>query len=108
MRHLYWIAIVAAALLTGCGKDEGEHKGHDHDGGMHEEKMEELDFSGLSAADAKLAKAQAVCPVSGEELGSMGSPVKVDVKGQTVFLCCKSCLKDLNADPDKYLAKLKK
>ncbi len=28
-------------------------------------------------------------------------------QGQEVKLCCKSCLKDFNADPKKYLSKLK-
>jgi YHS domain-containing protein len=50
---------------------------------------------------------QGVCPVSGEPLGSMGKPVKVTVKGQTVFLCCPSCEEDLRKEPDKFLAKLK-
>ena len=31
---------------------------------------------------------QQVCPVTGARLGSMGDPVKVHVKGRTVFLCC--------------------
>jgi hypothetical protein len=36
----------------------------------------------------------------------MGVPVKVAVKGQTVFLCCGSCEKRAKADPDKTLASL--
>ncbi|MEL6105082.1 MAG: hypothetical protein AAFU85_03565 [Planctomycetota bacterium] len=34
---------------------------------------------------------QAICPVSGEELGSMGNPVKVRAGSQVAFLCCKAC-----------------
>ena len=33
----------------------------------------------------------------------MGGPLKVTRGDRSVFLCCKSCLKDLRADPDKYL-----
>ena len=47
------------------------------------------------------------CPVSDEDLGSMGKPVKVTFDGTDVYLCCKSCLKDFNKDPAKYVAKVK-
>lgn len=36
---------------------------------------------------------QEICPISGEKLGSMGTPIKVQVGEETVFLCCQSCLK---------------
>ena len=62
----------------------------------------------LSPEDLAAVQKQKVCPVSGEALGAMGKPVKVTVKGQTVFLCCSGCEDDLKKDPDKYLAKLKK
>jgi len=62
----------------------------------------------LTAEDRVLIAKQKVCPVTGEELGSMGDPVKVVVKGQTVFLCCSGCEDAIKKDPDKYLAKLKK
>ncbi|MBA4190965.1 MAG: hypothetical protein C0467_23510 [Planctomycetaceae bacterium] len=44
------------------------------------------------------------CPVTGEELGSMGKPVAVTVKGQTVYVCCRGCAAKAQADPDKTLA----
>ena len=62
----------------------------------------------LSPEDLAAVQKQKVCPVTGEELGSMGKPYKVTIKGQTVFLCCSGCEDDLKKDPDKYLAKLKK
>lgn len=43
------------------------------------------------------------CPVSGEELGSMGPPLKVARGESSTFLCCKGCLKKVEADPGKYL-----
>ena len=46
--------------------------------------------------------------VSGEMLGTMGAPKKVDVKGQAVWICCDSCKDSLLKEPDKYLAKLQK
>jgi YHS domain-containing protein len=47
------------------------------------------------------------CVVSGEELGSMGKAVIYDHEGTSVQFCCKSCIKDFKANPEKYLAKLK-
>ncbi|SKA85214.1 hypothetical protein SAMN02745166_01116 [Prosthecobacter debontii] len=47
------------------------------------------------------------CVVSDEELGGMGKPVKVTHEGTDVYLCCKSCLKDFNKDPVKFVAKVK-
>jgi YHS domain-containing protein len=62
----------------------------------------------LPPADAALALKQMVCPVSGEHLGGdMGAPVKVSAEGKTFFLCCKSCNKDVLADPKAVVAKLK-
>ncbi len=38
------------------------------------------------------ASAQAICPVTGNELGSMGEPVKVKVGEEVAFLCSKECV----------------
>ena len=62
----------------------------------------------LPVEDRTLAVKQNFCPVSGEALGKMGAPLKMEVKGQTVFLCCAGCKDKLLADPDEYLAKFKK
>jgi hypothetical protein len=44
------------------------------------------------------------CPVSGDKLGGdMGGPYVFVYQGQQVKLCCKSCLKDFNKNPDKYI-----
>jgi hypothetical protein len=62
----------------------------------------------LPEAEQALAFAQKVCPVSGEHLGEMGTPVKVTAGDQIAFLCCKSCMPEFNKDPQGTLAKLKK
>jgi hypothetical protein len=62
----------------------------------------------LPPSDAEQALKQIVCPVSEENLGSMGKPVKVTAAGRTFFLCCDGCNKDLKKDPAAYVAKLKK
>jgi len=62
----------------------------------------------LPAAEQATATAQAVCPVSTEHLGSMGMPRKVSAEGRTFYLCCKSCEKELKANPKAVIAKLDK
>lgn len=61
-----------------------------------------------SKADQDQATAQLTCLVSGENLGSMGVPVKVSHDGKSAFLCCKGCVKDFEKDPKAALAKLAK
>ena len=61
----------------------------------------------LPASEQPLALKQAVCPVSGEHLGSMDVPVKVNADGKTFFICCKGCKKEVDADPKAVVAKLK-
>ena len=62
----------------------------------------------LSPEDRKLAAEQKFCVVKNDvPLGAMGAPLKIMVKGQPVFLCCKECIKEAQANPDKTLAKVK-
>jgi len=64
------------------------------------------------AADEKKAEAKAyplkTCVVSDEKLGEMGDPYVFTYEGQQVKLCCKSCLKDFNKQPAKYMKKIAK
>ena len=48
------------------------------------------------------------CIVSGNKLGSMGKVVVKSYEGQEIKLCCKPCVKKFDANPTKYLAKIKK
>lgn len=96
-------------------EEHGDHAGHDHSGHATEEpsgdsktdmeKMTEA-LADLSADDRESAMKQHVCPVSDQMLGSMGLPEKVDVNGQSVWICCDGCKDKLLADPEKYIAKL--
>lgn len=54
-------------------------------------------------ADAALIARQKNCPVMDEPLGSMGNPIKVMVGDKPIFLCCKGCVKEIRAEPTKYL-----
>jgi Cu(I)/Ag(I) efflux system membrane fusion protein len=60
----------------------------------------------LAPADRESARAQRLCPVSEEPLGSMGVPHKMTIKGQTLFLCCKGCESEVTKEPEKVLSKL--
>jgi hypothetical protein len=62
----------------------------------------------LPAAEQATALAQAVCPVSTENLGSMGKPLKVTAEGRTFYLCCKNCEKEVKSNPKAVIAKLDK
>ena len=46
----------------------------------------------LSRDQLRIA-AQQICPTSGTKLGEHGTPIKVKVGKEHVFLCCKGCLK---------------
>ena len=63
----------------------------------------------LSPEDRKLVDAQEWCVINNEERlgGLMGPPVKLTIKGEPVFLCCKACQKEAEANPEKTLAKVK-
>ena len=63
-------------------------------------------FPELAPEDRMLAERQKRCPVTNKPLGSMGTPPRVVVSGQVVFVCCDGCEGALRRDPPKYLAKL--
>jgi len=63
----------------------------------------------LSEDDKALVLAQRLCPVSNEELtfgSDMGDPVKLDVNGETVFICCIGCEKGVRGNEEAILAKV--
>jgi Cu(I)/Ag(I) efflux system membrane fusion protein len=70
------------------------------------EKMK-VELVKLSPEDAASAEKQHFCPVSGDMLGTMGAPIKVDVNGRQVWICCEGCRESLLENPEEYLAKLK-
>lgn len=130
----YVAAIGLAVTLSGCGsttsqekqsptgakdskaQDKSAGQGEPIGRGDHADHSAHADASSkealkglaeLSADDRAAAEKQRICPVSGDALGSSGKPVKMTVKGKTVFLCCADCKEPFEKDPDKYLAKLK-
>lgn len=58
----------------------------------------------LDPADRALVEEQEFCPVMPKQkLGSMGVQIKVMVKGQPVFLCCKGCSSTAEEESDETL-----
>ena len=46
------------------------------------------------------------CVVSGQELGSMGEPIRLVHEGREIKFCCKGCDGKFLKDPKPYLAKI--
>ena len=68
-----------------------------------------LGFAGtVIAAEQPKAKPYPLktCVVSDEKLGEMGTPYVFTHEGREVKLCCKSCLKDFNKEPAKFMKKI--
>jgi YHS domain-containing protein len=63
-----------------------------------------------SAAEEPAGKAKPyplkTCIVSDEKLGEMGDPFTFTYEGQEFKLCCKSCKKDFDKNPKKFVKKL--
>lgn len=92
--------LLCCAFALGCQNQAGESSGV--------QSRVEHNLSQLSPEDRRLAEQQKYCAVETDnELGSMGVPVKVVLKGQPVFLCCKGCRKTAEAEPDRTLAMAK-
>jgi Cu(I)/Ag(I) efflux system membrane fusion protein len=61
----------------------------------------------LNEADRGVATQQRFCVVLPESrLGSMGTPVRIEIEGQPVFLCCEACRDEALADPAATLKKV--
>ena len=59
------------------------------------------------AKERAAAEAQKYCAVQSKNfLGSMGVPVKLNLNGKPVYLCCKGCVAKAQANPAATLAKV--
>ncbi|TWT55544.1 hypothetical protein KOR42_26710 [Thalassoglobus neptunius] len=98
------LAVVSGLILSasGCADKQAESPNSASGQSANGESVTEE----LTAADRALIEAQVVCPVGGGELGSMGTPVKVMVEGDPIFICCESCREPLLESPDKYLPRI--
>ena len=58
-----------------------------------------------STDEAKKPVTNKLCPVSG---GPVSADYRAEYKGQYVYVCCKGCLDEFKADPEKFVAKMSK
>ena len=104
--RVFWTSAVLVTALLGCADPSKP-------GAPVSAKTEAADEvaqerSKLSPEDRALVDAQEWCVVQEDErLGSMGPPIKVTIKGEAVFVCCKGCKKKAEENPERTLAKLK-
>lgn len=94
--------VFCTALAAGCTESAPTPSA------AKDEKAEKVKaaLAKLSPEDRALAEEQKYCPETDEPLGSMGTPIKVMVKDQPVFVCCKGCDKAVLKDPDATLKKV--
>ena len=100
--------LLAMIVVAGCTNSKDKPQADAPPGQAKVAKTDDVaaERAKLSPADRALVEAQEWCVISTDErLGSMGTPLKLDIKGQPVFVCCKGCRKKAEADPDKTLAK---
>ncbi len=57
----------------------------------------------LNEDDAVGLQRQKVCPVTKAPLGSMGTPIKVLITDQPLYLCCRGCVNKVEERPEAYL-----
>jgi hypothetical protein len=104
--------VLAGAVISGCNNNPppAANPPANTTTGEASSDMEKMkaELAKLSPADAASAEKQHVCPVTNKMLGTMGAPQKVDVDGQTVWICCAGCREELLGNKETYLAKLKK
>lgn len=63
----------------------------------------------LPMGERMAIEAQKYCAVANTSfLGSMGKPIKLEIEGKPVYLCCEGCSKKAKADPAGTLAKAEK
>ena len=103
------VLLVIALLNVGCGREQPAPPRTNGASTMATDAAKsEINeaISQLPVEDQAAAREQRFCPVSGEPLGSMGAPIKMEVQGRKVFICCAGCEDALRSEPEKYLAKL--
>jgi hypothetical protein len=103
-----FLTLIAAGLLAAAGCNEAKTPSSPVAGSKSKSDDGDVaaNLAKLAPEDRAIAEAQKLCPVTDEPLGSMGVPIKLDIKDQPVFICCKSCEKTAKKDPDETLQKV--
>ena len=101
----------ASTAQTGHADGEGNQhsagENHDDHSTQTAEPKVTATLAKLNPADRKIAEQQQFCAVMhNERLGSMGVPVKLEIKGEPVFVCCAGCKAKALKNPNETLAKV--
>lgn len=105
------LGVLAIGLTVGCSNPEsedhshGKDEEHQHGDHQHSHGGANVEMEGTKASEVSKSTVE-LCPVSGEEMGSMGKPVSYTHEGKELKFCCSGCIDTFNEDPAKYLAKL--
>ena len=108
MKSLCLIAATACGLafsLVGCTGAPGDPSA-DHSTGSKVDQEQASSLAKLSDEDRLSATAQGYCAVASKPLGSMGAPLKLSIKDQTIWVCCNGCEKKALSNPEQTLAKV--
>ena len=108
------LPLVAVALAVGCQTQtppvttaSSSPTGQDdHQADAADPKVSAT-LAKLSTEDRQIAETQKFCAVMNhQKLGSMGVPLKLEIKGEPVFLCCAGCKTKALKNPDETLTKV--
>lgn len=94
------IMLFAITLFFSVGQVIAE-EGHEH-GTLNTEKHDMMEEVNKQHHDLPNV-GNKICPVSSEEIGSMGEGIEVEYEGKIYNLCCSMCIKDFKSDPEKYI-----
>ena len=98
IRYVTCLLTAACALVVAAGAVAAQDK----------EATIRANLAKLPEKDRKLAEAQKWCAVETDDrLGATGVPVKIMIKDQPVFLCCKGCIDHARKNPDQTLTRVK-
>ena len=97
----------SASSNEGVKKEPASANAASRDASLDPEIAEAL--GGLNIEDRALVDSQKYCAIMTDNLlGSMGAPLKVEVNGEPVFLCCKGCKAKALRDPEATLTTVAK
>jgi hypothetical protein len=113
MSKMCWLVLsgmLVSTVVVGCSKNSStssKDAGDKQVTGTSKEVNAEIiaALAQLSAEDRVVAESQRFCAVEQHNLlGSMGTPFKLMIEGQPVFLCCEGCKDAALKDPQATLA----
>lgn len=102
------LALSGFLFISGCGSDRSTSQNTKAEEPQVRQVVSSRvaeSLAKLNDDDRRLAEEQKFCVVSESSLlGSMGAPVKLDINGQPVFICCEGCEAQAKRDTEATIA----